>query len=280
MKTNFIIVVVLAFGLVFQPDYAQGQSPINCKTYLSSLPRHLALVEKAPQKYLMTAEYFNRDIYGNLWSKVKVTGEYTRGLDDGSVYWNNAYISQANNPSGPYHENAEQAYMENLRYTPSSQLLEESFFKGFPNDAANVLARNLIWDMCTIEEYAWKYFDSLELNKTYRIAGIQGGFNMADIGTYNHANVELNWTGISMMNHNLCAIIEYRSLDNKLQLDLSEFKSKGSESYWGKTWVSLETKQIEYAEMYSLTIQEMEGSGFPEKILVSTKRVITLEKIK
>lgn len=280
MKTNLIITVALAFGSIIQADYAAGQSPDNCKSYLNGLPKKMALEEKSPQKYLMTAEYFNKDIYGNLWGKVKATGEYTRGLEDGSVYWNNAFISQANNPSGMYQENVMQAHMENFRYVPSSEIVEESFFKDFPNDVANVYTRNLIWDMVAIEEYAWKYFDSLELNKTYCTPGIQGGFDMADIGAYNHEKVELIWTGISMINHTLCAVVEYRALDNKLELDLSEFKSRGSEAYWGKTWISLENKQIEYAEMFSLTIQEMEGAALPEKMMVSTKRAITVEKIK
>lgn len=280
MKTNLIVAVALGFGSIIRPGGAASQSPVDCKTYLNSLPKNLELVENAPQKYLMTAEYFNKDIYGNLWGKVKVTGEYTRGLGDGFVCWNNAYISQTNDPSGLYQEKEKQEYMENFRYVPSAHIVEESFFKDFPAGTANIFARNLIWDMFAIEKYAWKYLDSLELNKTFRATDLQGGFDMADIGAYDHTNVELVWTGISMINGNLCAIVEYRALDNKLEIDLSEFKSKGSEAYWGKTWISLETRQIEYAEMYSLTIQEMEGPGIPEKMLTSTKRAIAVEKIK
>ena len=169
--------------------------------------------------------------------------------------------------------------MEDFKYIPSSHLMEESFFKDFPNRPDNIFSRNLIWDMMIIERYAWNYFDTLEWNKTYIVPDMHGSSNMADIGTYNHAKVELNRIGISMMNNKLCAIIEYSALDNKLEINLKEMKSKGSELYWGKTWVSLENKQIEYAEMYSNTIQEMEIPGLPQKMLVSTKRILTLEKI-
>jgi len=57
-------------------------------------------------------------------------------------------------------------------------------------------------------------------------------------------------------------------------------KSKGSEFYWGKTWLSLQNKQIEYAEMYSNTVQEIKIEGLTDKMLASTKRILTLERIK
>jgi len=41
-----------------------------------------------------------------------------------------------------------------------------------------------------------------------------------------------------MMNSTLCNIIEYRALDNKLEIKLNEMKSKGSELYWGNIWIS------------------------------------------
>lgn len=280
MRKNFICIIILSVGAIIQPGFANCQSTKNYKNYLNSLPKHLKLEEKTPQKYLMTAEYFNKDIYGNLQNKTKVTGEYTRGLKDGSVYWNNVFIANSTDQSGSYHESVKQDFMEDFKYVPSSHLMEESFFKNFTNHPENVLSRNLIWDMKMIEMYAWNYFDSLELNETYILPDIYGTFNMANIGTYNHAKIELNWIGISMINNKPCAIIEYRALDNKLELNLKEMKSKGSELYWGKTLISLENKQIEYAEIYSNTIQEMEIQGLSQKILMGTKRVVTLDKIK
>lgn len=277
MRKHLICIVFLSVGAIIQPGFAKCQST---KNYLNSLPKNLKLEEKTPQRYSMKAEYFNKDMYGNLQSKIKITGEYTRGLDGGSVYWNNVFVAHSINQSELYQESIKQDFMENLRYIPSSHLMEESFFINFPNHPENVFSRNLMWDMMMIEAYAWNYYDSLDLNKTYIIPDIHGTFNMADIGLYTHANIELNWIGISMMNNKLCAIIEYRALDNKLELNLKEIKSKGSELYWGKTWISLENKQIEYAEIYSNTMQEMEIQGLSQKIVMGTKRIVTLDKIK
>ncbi len=279
MKRNFMnATILLVFPLIF-PAYAHCQSKVNCKNYLDSLPRQLKLVEKTPQKYLMTVEYFNKDIYGELRSKVKLTGEYTRGLENGYACWNKVFIAHSKSQSESYLDSVEQKYIENMKYVPSPQMLEESTFDRFPKNTDNVYSRNLIWDMMAIEGYAWNYFDSLQLNKTYFVPDIHGAFNMANIGNYNHSKIELSWVGISMMNNELCAIIEYRALDNKLELNMNEIKSKGSELYWGKIGVSLENKQIEYAEMYSNTIQEMEIQGLPDKILVNTKRVLKVDRV-
>ncbi len=294
MKTNALTIIVtgvIGVCLFMNSCSSSGRDVFKVKNFPDSLPG-IELEETTPQKYLMTAEYFNKDIYGNLFGKIKVTGEYTRGLDSGYVCWNNVYIAQVNEPAQSFNEPAQsfndpaqsygegerQDYMENIRYIPSQDMLEESYFQKFNID--DVFVRNLIWDMMAIEEYAWDYYDSLQLNKTYVVRDIGGSFDMADIGTYDHAKIEADWIGISMMNKRLCAIIEYRALDNKVELNTDILKSKGSELYWGKTWISLENKQIEYAQMYSYTVQEMEIREMPNKILAGTKREIKLERIK
>ncbi len=278
MKTNSLVIIVITVSLIINSGSLFSQKIIKVKYFPERLPS-IELEEKTPQKYLMTAEYFNKDIYGNLGSKIKVTGEYTRGLNRGYVCWNNVYIAHGSNLSESYQERVKQDYMENITYIPSPDLLGESFFQKFKKHKDNVFARNLIWDMLAIEGYAWNYFDSLQLNKTFIVPDIQGSFDMAEIGTYNHAKIELAWIGITMMNGKLCAIIEYRALDNKLEINTDMMKSKGSEFYWGKTWLSLANKQIEYAEMYSNTVQEMEIEGLPDKLLASSKRILKLERI-
>ena len=257
-----------------------GQKSTGIENYLASLPKELKLDERSPQKYVMTAEYFNKDIYGNLSGKVKITGEYTRGLEDGYVGWKNVFISHSENQSELYQDSTKQEYMENITYNQSSKLLEESFFESFPDHADNIYTRNLIWDMMAIEGFAWDYYDLLQLNKTYIVTDFKGSADLAEVGSYSHGKVELNWIGISMMNDRLCAIIEYKALDNKLDLQTDFMKSKGSELYWGKTWLSMENKQIEYAEMYSNTILEMEIPGLPDKMLTNTKRILKLERAK
>jgi hypothetical protein len=132
----------------------------------------------------------------------------------------------------------------------------------------------------SVEIFAWRYNDSLKLNGTYVIPDITGEFNMADIGKYNHAAIQLCWTGISMINKELCAVIEYRALNNKLEIATGNIKTKGTEQYWGNTWISLKSKQIEFAQMYSATFQEVEVKGMKDKFLIKTIRELEVDKIR
>ena len=102
--------------------------------------------------------------------------------------------------------------------------------------------------MMMIELYAWIYTDSLKLNMYYVIHPKAASFEMGGVGKYSHDNIQIRWTGVSEMNNELCAIIEYRAVDNLLEINMDQIKSKGTEQYWGTTWVSLKTGLIEFAD--------------------------------
>jgi hypothetical protein len=54
---------------------------------------------------------------------------------------------------------------------------------------------------------------------------------------------------------------------------------QGTEQYWGSVLLSLKTKNIEKAEMYSGTVQEIEVKGMKDKFLMKTIRELTIDKI-
>jgi len=283
MKKNHILTVtgiMIITGIIF-PAAGFGQSQdafIN--RYMQKLPHGKPVCDGTPQNYRMSAVYINLDLYGKFTGKTKVTGDYTRGLEGGLVSWNNVFIANSNDFYGAFPEGVKQEYMKNFKYVPSTDMLREEAFKEFPAGAENVLARNLVWDMGTIEGFAWDYSDSLQLNMKYIIPDISGEFDMANIGTYDHSGIQICWTGISYFNNELCAVIEYRAIDNKLELSMEQIKSRGTEQYWGTTWISLNTRQIEYAEMYGGTIQEIEVTGMKDKFLIKTIRELWVERIK
>jgi len=142
-----------------------------------------------------------------------------------------------------------------------------------------VLARNLIWDMKAIEDFAWNYRDSLKLNRIFHIPGADSEFEMGNIGTYAHSDIQLCWTGISEVKGKLNALIEFRAIDNKIAMSLDAIKTKGTEQYWGTVWVSLNEMTIEHAEMYGGTIQEIEVMGMEKKFLAKTIRELWVDKI-
>jgi hypothetical protein len=264
--------------LIAVPKVSNGQSEKSIiKKYLSELPS--VKVGNTLAKYRMTAVYTNRDLYGNFMDKKKITGDYSRGLENGLVSWNNIFISSSSDFSKPFPPGSKQKYMENFKYVPSPEMLKADSFKDFPTSTETVFAKNLVWDMMMIENFAWDYSDSLKLNRTYIIPEISGEFEMADIGNYSHTSIQMCWTGISQVNGKLCAVIEYRAIDNKIELAMDQIKTKGTEQYWGTTWVALNDKQIEYAEIYGGTIQEIEVTGIKNKFLVKTIRELWVEKI-
>ena len=267
--------------LIFAPSVAKGQiEKAIIKKYLTELPNGSPVNSGELQKYRMTAVYTNLDLYGNFMDKAKITGDYGRGFENGFVSWNNVWISNSKSKSEPFGIGIRQEYMDDFRYIPSSKMMNEEEFKDFPPGTQKVLARNLIWDMMSIEMFAWDYSDSLKLNLNYDIPEIKGEFDMADIGSYEHANIQVCWTGISQINNELCAVIEYRAIDNKVELALDQINTRGTEQYWGTTWISLKSRQIEYAEMYSGTIQEIEVKGLKDKFLIKTIRELWVERIK
>jgi hypothetical protein len=227
----------------------------------------------------MIAVYTNRDLYGKFTGKTMVSGDYTRGLPGDSVKWNNVYISASNNFSDPFPVGKKQEYMENFRYVPSEKMMEEKSFSSFPKSFDNIFSRNLIWDMMSADIFACNYYDSLKLNVPYIIPDIKGQFSMADIGNYSHNKIMVCWKGITEINGQICAVIDFNAIDNKLELSMDLIKTKGTEQYWGSILVSLTTKNIEKAEMYSGTIQEIEVKGMKDKILMKTIRELTIDKI-
>jgi hypothetical protein len=277
-KLNSCFAGLLISVLIILPSLAKGQGEkAVAKKYLSELPK--VRMSKTLQKYRMTAVYTNRDLYGKFTGKTRVSGDYTRGLPGDSSMWNNVYISSSNNFSDPFPVGTKQEYMENFRYIPSDKMMEEKAFKSFPKSIENIFARNLIWDMMSADIFAWNYYDSLKLNVPYIIPDIKGEFNMADIGNYSHNKIVLCWKGITELNGQLCALIDFDAIDNKLEISTDMIKTKGTEQYWGSIQVSLKTRNIEHAEMFSGTIQEIEVKGMKDKFLMKTIREMEIKKI-
>jgi hypothetical protein len=80
--------------------------------------------------------------------------------------------------------------MENFAYVPSDKMLEAASFSSFPPNSFHT--KNLVWDMLAIETFAWVYFDSLRLNKTFRPGNLQDEIPLAGEGTFKTGTFSLN----------------------------------------------------------------------------------------
>jgi len=257
----------------------------NCKTdqYLEALPAGLRLIEKTPQKYLMTVVYYNKDIYGNFSDKTQVSGEYTRGLDEGYVKWNNVGIAGSKQQDGIFPEAQKQEYMENFTYKPAEDMMNESAFGALPaNNPWDFHVKNLVWDMMGLEAFAWGFYDSLKLNQYIVWENINGKVDLSGSGYFENKNIKMILAGITKMNGEICAVVQFLAMDNPLQIEteMSGMKIyfKGRSHYWGNVLVSLEDKQIEQAVLFEDVVMKINIPGVQNDI-ANTTRELRVDKL-
>ncbi|KPK84179.1 MAG: hypothetical protein AMS27_10650 [Bacteroides sp. SM23_62_1] len=278
-----IIIGLTMFIAISWFNLAYGQRSGEVDQYLKALPSDLELKETVPQKYLMTAVYYNKDIYGNFSDKTRVRGEYTRGLDNGNVRWNNVRIAYSNQLDGVFPEGQLQEYMEDFLYKPSEEIVSESTFADWPaNNPNDFNSKNLVWDMMALEAFAWEFFDSVKLNHYYAPSVLKAKVDLAGTGYFENKNIQLNWSGITKMNGELCAVIQFLAMDNPLEINTEingmEIAIKGRSHYWGNVLVSLEDRQIEDAIMYEDVVMKLKIPGIQDNI-VNTTREIKVDKL-
>ena len=168
-----------------------------------------------------------------------------------------------------------QDFIEGFHYPAGSpDTLKPDFFKSFPSSA--VFERNLIWDTSMMESFGQNFFDQLKLNVPLHISTDQD-VNMPGVGTFHSRDTVLEWVGRSERNGQECALIDYRSFFNPLQLAVGGMTIQGRSDFWGEIWVSLATKQIEYATIYEEVSGEMKLPGQDTPQLVSVFRIGTFE---
>jgi hypothetical protein len=240
------------------------------------LPQNLELKDEL-QKYVVTTDHFNTDIFGNFFNKMRVKGQYTRGLDNGNVKWNNVSIAMALQRDADFPAGNPVDYMEDFSYKVSPEMLKPEAFATFGEN--NAFTKNLVWDMMAIEGFAWSSIDKVKLNVPFSNELFNGKMDLAGQGSFENKDVQILWTGISVRNGENCAVIEYRTLNNPLEYAGEGMSMKGRSHYWGTIWVSLEDKQIEHAVLYEDVVMEMNLTGQTNKQIMNATREISFVKV-
>ena len=238
-----------------------------------SLPQGMAVKDTGPRTYRVTMDHTVADTVGQVVQRQRVSGEYTRGLPGGYAVWNKVTVAESNGPAEISGPGQKREFMEGFRYRAGSATLGETmtpeFFKGFPPDA--IFERNLIWDMGMIETFGQDQFEHLTLNEPYRVLSSQE-VKMPGVGTFHNRDVYLTWVGQSRRNGEDCAVIQYRAYFNPLDIANAGMTFKARSHYWGDIWVSLETKQVEYATLQEDVLGEMTLAGQDAAQIVSVFR--------
>ena len=270
ITTALIICSAMAFG--------QQKQKVNSAQILEAgkLPQNLELKDEL-QKYVVTTDHFNTDIFGNFFNKMRVKGEYTRGLENGKVKWNNCSVAMSMSRDAEFQQGTPLKYMEDFSYSVSEDMLKPENFTTFTENSA--LAKNLVWDMMGIEGIGWVYFEKLSLNEPYKAGFFNGKMNLAGQGSFENKDMQITWTGISQRNGEHCAVIEYRTMNNPLEYSGEGMNMKGRSHYWGTIWVSLEDKQIEHAVLFEDVVMEMNLPGQTSKQIMDATREISFVKV-
>jgi len=268
---------VLAMTAVLAPGVAAGAE--SARQLLTRLPRQLQLRQDGPRSYRFICDYLYTEPLGNPLWKERMSAEYTRTSAGGGARWSNVRIARAKGFEEPFPEGEVQPFMEGFEYVLGSakDTLKPEFFRGFP--AADMKPKNLVWDTHMIEDFAWRYFDKLELNRPYALQTAPEDVPLAGAGTFQNRRVELTWTGISKRADRICALIRYEAFGNKFEASAGNVIARGRSHYWGEIWVSLRDKQIEYATLLEDVLTEVSPPGQPAKQLFSVFRKGTFDPL-
>jgi hypothetical protein len=226
------------------------------------LPQGTAAKDTGPRTYRFTVDHTVTDTTGQVVQRQRVSGDYTRGLPGGEASWSHVTVAESNGPAEISIPGQKREFMEGLRYRtgPASlgETMKPDFFKSFP--PAAVFERNLVWDTGMIEMFGQDQFEHLTLNTPYHVLSGQDA-NMPGVGTFHNRDVQLTWIGRSLRNGQDCAVIEYQAFFNPLQVANAGMTLKARSHYWGTIWVSLSSKQIEYATLQEDVLGEMKLAG-------------------
>lgn len=238
-----------------------------------SLPHGIAVKNNAPRSYRFTVEYFTADLHGEINTRQRLVGDYTRALPTGDVVWNNVSEAKADGATSPYGPPEKIEFMEGFHYRrnakESADIMAPEFFKNFPPTA--VFERNLVWDTQMIEDFGQQYFDDLKLNQPYHIRSSEA-MKIPEVGQFQNRDIELQWVGKSQRNGQNCALIEYSAFFNPLEIANSGINMKGRSHYWGQIWVATATRQIEFATLNEDVLGELTLPGQNAPMTISVFR--------
>jgi len=241
------------------------------------LPAKPPIKRLVPRTWRITSNYQTMDLRGAILARHRVSALYTREGD--RVRWNGAEVAFASDATSAYGPGQRRAFMEGFTYpyAEASNMMKVTFLKGFPQDAA--LERNLVWDTHMFEFFGQDWLRQLRLNEAFRVPlGEASTADLAGTGTFRHTGIELTWTGQSQRHGQICAVVDYRSFHNTLEITVPS-KLKGRSHYWGQIWISQETGNVEYGTLFEDVLAEMTLPGQTSPMMINIFRTATFEPL-
>jgi len=254
--------------------------PLLAQSGFADLPdlSHVPAVrDSGPRTYRFTVDYNNASPTGAIVQRQRVTGDYTRGLPNNQVEWHNVGIATVNGPTADFPAPDQRPFMEGFRYVNDpAATMGPDFFKSFP--ATAFLERNLVWDTGMFEFFGQDFLDKLRLNEPFHTLMDQD-MKLPGVGTFHNRDVVLEWIGRSRRNSQDCAVIAYQAYFNPVHIDGAGLNMNVRSDYWGTIWVSLATRQIEYATLNEEVTGQLTLPGQTAPQPMNVLRVGTFEPV-
>ena len=255
MRTSTLLIILASLVLCTAPAMLSQSKPQALPEAAWSLPQGLAVKDAGPRTYKFSVDYTSANVKGEVFLRQRLAGEYTRGLPGGDVMWKSVTLETANGPTAPLDTPQKREFMEGFRYKNDlGGTMSPDFFKAFPPTA--VMERNLIWDTGMFELFGQNYFEHLKLNEPYHAISNES-VDLPGVGTFHNRDIVLQWVGRSRRNGQDCAVVQYQAFFNPLEIATGGMTLNGRSHYWGEIWVSLTTKQVEYATLFEVVIGDV-----------------------
>lgn len=277
MRTRTLLIILASIVVCTVPTLFSQTTPQPLPEATWKLPQGLAVKDAGPRTYKFSVDYSSANVKGEVFQRQRLAGEYTRGLPGGDVMWKNVTLATANGPTAPLGTQQKRDFMEGFRYQNDlGSTMRPDFFKEFPPTA--VMERNLVWDTGMFELFGHNYFEHLKLNEPYHAISNES-VDLPGVGTFHNRDIVLQWVGRSRRNGQDCAVIQYQAFFNPLEIANGGVTLNGRSHYWGEIWVSLTTKQIEYATLFEVVIAEMKLPGQESMQVINVFRSGTFEPV-
>jgi hypothetical protein len=223
------------------------------------LPQTMPVKDTGTRTYRFTIVYNTTNMRGEMLRRQRFTADYTRGLPNSQVRWDNVTEEDADGATSPYGAPQKRGFMDGFTYVNNmTDTFNPDFFKEFPPTA--VLERNLVWDTGMFETFGQNHLSQLKLNEPYS-SGYEAAMQLPGEGTFRNRQIILEYIGRSERNGQDCALISYQAFLNPLVITSGGIDMKGRSDYWGLIWVSLATRQIEYATLSETVTAELKLPG-------------------
>ena len=272
MKIQVSIIAI--FAVFTLKSYAQTG---KIESYLDKLPKMHKTTSQSPLHYRLTIDWINRDIDGKVINHNIAFGKLTQGLQNDTINWSDVTLTEI----GENTKNTKSlTELNELKYKIiGDNFTKPEFYKDFP-PAQIELIRWFVQDQVAFSVYGQMYLDSLKLNVPFYPELFQNHQTKFDqYVNFNTKSLNITWTGISKINGELCTLLHYQAMYNPIDLDNDAMNLHGRSCFWGDIWVSIDTRQIEYATMSEDLIFNMKLKANNYEQRLNLQREVKLEKM-